>query len=230
MRDSIIFYKSFFESIGELPSENALNIYNAVFRYAFCDEVPNLVGIEKAIFALIQPQIDANNKRYENGKKGGRPKKTETTEEENQNHRLLNQETNGFKDKKLMNNDNANDTENEKVNNNGKDISCAEPETDSVPAAVIELILNDKSIYPITQNDISGWEGLYPAVDIMQELRKMKGWCDSNPSKRKTRRGIKAFITNWLSKEQDKGGVKNKGASSTGTSTNDYAMSYQAWE
>ena len=46
---------------------------------------------------------------------------------------------------------------------------------------------------------------LYPAVDVMQELRKMKGWCDSNPAKRKTRRGIKRFINNWLSRQQDEG-------------------------
>ena len=32
----------------------------------------------------------------------------------------------------------------------------------------------------------------------------MKGWCDSNPTKRKTRRGIKRFVNAWLSKEQDR--------------------------
>ena len=33
----------------------------------------------------------------------------------------------------------------------------------------------------------------------------MKAWCDANPSRKKTRRGVKAFIVKWLSKEQDKG-------------------------
>ena len=65
MRDGIIFYKSFYESITELSPESALKIYDAIFKYAFYDEVSELVGIEKAIFALIQPQLDANNKRYE---------------------------------------------------------------------------------------------------------------------------------------------------------------------
>ena len=41
-------------------------------------------------------------------------------------------------------------------------------------------------------------------VDIMQELRNMKGWCNSNPTKRKTKRGILRFINGWLSREQDK--------------------------
>lgn len=90
-----------------------------------------------------------------------------------------------------------------------KDTYCTEPETSaSVPAAVIELILNDKSLYPITQQDINGWIEIYPSVNILQELRKIKGWLDSNPTKRKTSRGIKRFINSWLSREQDKGGTK----------------------
>lgn len=103
MRDGIIFYKSFYESITELSSESALKIYDAIFRYAFFDEESELSGVEKAIFTIIKPQLDANNKRYEDGKKGGRPKKTktsgletgnprlkeaETTKEENENHRF----------------------------------------------------------------------------------------------------------------------------------------------
>lgn len=82
---------------------------------------------------------------------------------------------------------------------------CSEPETDSEPP-VITLPLNDGSEYPITESDIKNWQNLYPAVDIMQELRKMRGWCDANPAKRKTKRGILKFIHSWLSKEQDRGG------------------------
>ena len=87
----------------------------------------------------------------------------------------------------------------------------------SSPVA-ISIILNDKTEYGITEADVLTWKELYPAVDVMQELRKMKGWADANPSKRKTRNGIKRFINNWLSKEQDKyhgpqGGGQNGAAS-----------------
>ena len=71
--------------------------------------------------------------------------------------------------------------------------------------SVIELILNDKSLFQVHQDDIDLWTELYPSVDIMQELRKMKGWIDSNPTKRKTKNGIKRFINSWLSREQDRG-------------------------
>lgn len=69
---------------------------------------------------------------------------------------------------------------------------------------LISITLNDKTEYPITEADIEGWKDLYPAVDIMQELRKMKGWADANPTKRKTKAGIKRFINAWLAKEQDR--------------------------
>lgn len=70
--------------------------------------------------------------------------------------------------------------------------------------SVIQLTLNDKSLYDVSKNDFDEYEELYPNVDIMQELRKMKGWLNANPTKRKTKRGIKRFINSWLSREQDK--------------------------
>ena len=42
----------------------------------------------------------------------------------------------------------------------------------------------------------------------MQELRKMRGWCEANPKKRKTKNGVKRFINAWLAKEQDRGGSR----------------------
>ncbi len=91
-----------------------------------------------------------------------------------------------------------------------KDI-CTEPlqSKSSVPPksaepTIISITLNDKTEYGVTQSMIDGWKELYPAVDILAQLRKMKGWCEANPTRRKTRRGIERFINGWLAKEQDK--------------------------
>ena len=86
------------------------------------------------------------------------------------------------------------------------DASCAETETVSTPP-VIDIILNDGSYYGVTNEDVIKWTELYPAVDVMQELRNMAGWCDANPKKRKTKSGIRRFINGWLSGEQNKGGA-----------------------
>ena len=67
-RDSFIFYRSFYEAISELPKENQADSYNAIMRYALDQEEIELTGISKAIFSLVKPQLDANYKKYENGK------------------------------------------------------------------------------------------------------------------------------------------------------------------
>ena len=68
-RDSVVFYLSFYEAIRELPETERLKAFEMVFDYAFKGIEPTDNGIALAIFKLVKPQIDANNKRYENGKK-----------------------------------------------------------------------------------------------------------------------------------------------------------------
>ncbi len=74
------------------------------------------------------------------------------------------------------------------------------------PQSIIKLPLNDKTEYPIFEKQAIEWAGLYPAVDVIQQLRAMKGWLDANPKRRKTKSGILRFINSWLSKEQNRGG------------------------
>jgi hypothetical protein len=69
-RESFIFYRSFYEAIQDLPKENQLELYNAIAQYSLNFEEKTLNGISKTIFKLIKPQLDANNKRFINGKKG----------------------------------------------------------------------------------------------------------------------------------------------------------------
>lgn len=74
-RDSIIFYRSFYEAICNLPIAEQAKVYSAVFEYGLNGIEPQTDGMAKAIFTLIKPQIEANNARYLNGIKGGRPVK-----------------------------------------------------------------------------------------------------------------------------------------------------------
>lgn len=86
--------------------------------------------------------------------------------------------------------------------------SCSEQSDCSEPAelrdSTICLILNDNSEWCPSKAEIAEFTKLYPNVDVITELRKMRGWCIGNPKKRKTRYGIKRFVTSWLGKEQDK--------------------------
>lgn len=104
-----------------------------------------------------------------------------------------------------------------------KTISCAEPQSSSAPP-IISIILNDKTFFDVLPEDYNRWCELYPAVNVMQELRKMSGWCTDNPTRRKTKKGIRRFINNWLAGEQDKSGRYRGGnAPHTGGSGNIFA-------
>lgn len=78
---------------------------------------------------------------------------------------------------------------------------------------IVLLPLNDKTEYPVYEEQCQEWAGLYPAVDVIQQFREMRGWLIGNPRKRKTRNGVDKFINGWLAREQDKGGSVGNGYS-----------------
>ena len=84
MKDSFVFYRSFFEVLKEVPTETKINLINAMAEFALNDVEVELNGMEKALFVLIKPQLEANSKRYNNGKKGGRPTRQQKGEEKSQ--------------------------------------------------------------------------------------------------------------------------------------------------
>lgn len=59
----------------------------------------------------------------------------------------------------------------------------------------------------IEDQDVKGWEEAYPAVDVKQELLKMREWIKANPQKGR-KSNYRRFIANWLRKEQDRGGTR----------------------
>jgi len=68
------------------------------------------------------------------------------------------------------------------------------------------MLLNTKEDWQPEQADIIQWGRTYPAVNVDQELMAMESWLDANPTKRKTKAGIKRFVNSWLSRAQNQGG------------------------
>jgi hypothetical protein len=77
---------------------------------------------------------------------------------------------------------------------------------DSPPAdSVFAILTNQKGVlYHVLQDDVLAFQGLYPAVDVMQELRNIVAWVMTNQEKRKTLKGCPAFVNRWLAKEQNR--------------------------
>lgn len=87
-----------------------------------------------------------------------------------------------------------------------KDINtlCPEVETSEQKVFISLPLVTGSGSFDVTFDYLNSLRQLYPAIDVEQEFRKMCGWLDSNPRNRKTARGIKRFITGWLSRAQDK--------------------------
>ena len=77
MRDSFVFYKSFYDSMLELENaDSRMKVMSAICDYAFEDIEPDLSIFntsEKIILTIGIPLINASIRNFENGKKGGRP-------------------------------------------------------------------------------------------------------------------------------------------------------------
>ena len=150
-RDSFVFYRSFYKALNGLPPDVHKEIITAICEYALDGTEPELDGISYTVFELIRPQIDANNKRYVNGAKGGRPKKplvlkTITNGYETGNHRLSNEKPN------VNDNVNENDNENENENENVKEKrkrKAAEPQG--------ETLVEEMGFSPELESTVKSW-------------------------------------------------------------------------
>ena len=127
MRDSVVFYRSFYDAIKNIPEVDQLKAYTAIMEYAMNDVQPEIDGIALAIFLLVKPQIDANNKRYESGKKPKR--KQSASESEASCKQTANKDEASGKQNISKSEANVNVKENEKENVNVKEkdktYSCA---------------------------------------------------------------------------------------------------------
>lgn len=76
-REGFVFYRSFYEAIRDMEDGDCAACFRALCEYGLNGEVVAENPIAKAILTIAKPSMDKNNQKYENGKKGGRPKKQE---------------------------------------------------------------------------------------------------------------------------------------------------------
>jgi len=127
-RDSIIFYRCELDAADQMADADALQFLRGVLRYALDGTEPELSGLPAVAFTLIRPQHDANNQRFSNGQKGGRPKKTNGYETEKPVVSELKTEGNTSGKPNVNVNVNVNDNVNNNVNENVCVFSLGEQE------------------------------------------------------------------------------------------------------
>ena len=122
-RDSCVFYASWLDAIEAMPDNVRGEALMAILKYALRGEATEKQGaMTKVLMAMAKPVIDTNNKRYENGckggeygKLGGRPKTAENPKETPKKPQENPKETPKGK-LGVSVNDNVNDNDNDNVN------------------------------------------------------------------------------------------------------------------
>lgn len=187
MRDSVIFYRSFYEAVKELPPEEFKKSVSAIMEYGLNDLEPETSGIERTIYLLSKPQIDANNKRYQNGTKGGRPV---TEQKPNHNQTITKPKPN------------QNQTETKPEPNHNQTITKAEPKENVKDNDNVNVKVKDKEsvctrFVPPTHQDVSDYcqEKGYTNVDIERfiDFYASKGWMVG----KNKMKDWKAAVRNW---------------------------------
>lgn len=74
-------YDSYIDAGQELNEIDKMTFYTAILEFLKYGREPNIEGTVKAMFIAIRPSLEQSRTAMENGKKGGRPKQTETQTE-----------------------------------------------------------------------------------------------------------------------------------------------------
>jgi len=85
--------------------------------------------------------------------------------------------------------------------------SCPTPlfSDDEPPVLVFPTSGKNARDWTLTQAKLDEYAESYPAVDVLAECRKALQWVRDNPTRRKTYRGMGAYLNRWLAKVQDNG-------------------------
>lgn len=199
-RTQFTFYESFFKAISRIKKkQDRADTYDMICAYALYQEEPNLDTASDAVaiaFELLRPVLDKAKERAESGKKGG--SKPEANDKQSESK----PEANAKQGKTVSKKEKEIEIENEvEIDNITPSEFCGELPSSPPPAAVLPLV--DGTDFEISVDTAAELSGLYPAVDVEQQLRSMRGWLVANPKNRKTKAGIMRFVNSWLAREQN---------------------------
>lgn len=112
------------------------------------------------------------------------------------------------------------------VEGSGEETSCGETaEPSSPPTApeetpVLEFPCDGTKgmgkVWKLLPSYVAELQAAFPHQDILAECRKAWIWVDAKPDRRKTVKGMKAFLTGWMSRSQNKGSPSRNGTHSSG--------------
>ena len=211
-KDSFVLYTKYIDTFKELTDEQAGKLIKVILEYVN-DMHPEPEGLIKIAFIPIKQQLkedlvkwkEEKQKRSEAGKKGMESRYSSVNKEltnDNNVSKCYNK-TNNDKNDLTNLTDNVNVYVNDNVLNNNNNIITNNTITNNIIISA-ELPLIDNTLYQISEEKVKEWQQVYQALDVKNELEKMRCWLNANPKNRKTRKGVERFIVAWLNRSQDK--------------------------
>lgn len=95
-------------------------------------------------------------------------------------------------------------------------VESAKPLHGSAPSAAVLLrfptVGKGPEDWALTDAQVAEWQTCYPGINVGSECRQALAWVKANPSRRKTARGMPAFLVGWLNRSTDRGGRAPVGA------------------
>lgn len=138
MNDGMVFYRSFFEAVEGLSADEFKEAVSAVIRYGIYGEEPEEISqIARVFLTMAKPQIDANNKRRENGRRGGEANGSNTKQIEATESKPKQHEASGSNEKQSE--AKVKDKVKEKDKDKDKDIPPYSPPTGDKRAETISM-------------------------------------------------------------------------------------------
>ncbi len=98
-----------------------------------------------------------------------------------------------------------------KPNQEEKKEICAEPVPDSTPFATFPVVGPGAPHWSLAVQQVEKWQGQFPNLDIRGEVVKALAWTEANPTRRKTAKGMPAFLVRWFSSTTNRGGGQGTG-------------------
>ena len=194
-------YHSYLDAMEPLTDAERGRLFVACLEYSKSGATRHLSGNERFIFPMLRSQIERDKVAYQercrtnraNGTKGGTANATaggQSLPTATDRYQSPPKEKEKEKEKTK-----------EKENIIHPSDVCAELPGSPTPVAMLPL--TDGTEYAVLPETAAELQSLYPAVDVNQELRNMRGWLIANPKNRKTRAGIMRFVNGWLAREQN---------------------------
>ncbi len=220
--------KARLQKIARLPSERWATVEDSLSEF-FTDTGTEWVHerIERDLDAVhrAQEQKVAAGKASAEARKRNRQQqnKRESNDRSTTADDLLEHEDNETSTNKDTDTDTEPDTETHTETHSGADRSSPEDDSPAEQNENRQFPLKDGTTFEAEESYVSQLQEAHPHLNIEHELRRARLWLVSNPGRRKTRAGMKRFLTNWMSRQKASGNVHPISSRHNGFDQRDYS-------